>query len=59
MTNAKIVFRFLEGILLYPLLLIGCLVLGFLASLSIAVTGSTKVFFIYLKDEFKNGSSDR
>jgi hypothetical protein len=57
MKNSKIVIKILEGLLLYPLLLIGCLVLGFLASLSIAVTGSTKVFFIYLKDEFKNGKT--
>jgi hypothetical protein len=59
MKNSKTVIKILEGLILYPLLLIGCLVLGFLASLSIAVTGSTKVFFIYLKDEFKNGSPDR
>jgi hypothetical protein len=57
MTKSKTVIKILEGIILYPLLLIGCLVLGFLASISIAVTGSTKVFFIYLKDEFKNGKT--
>jgi len=56
-TNSKTVIKIIEGIILYPLLLIGCLLLGFLASISIAVTGSTKVFFIYLKDEFKNGKT--
>jgi hypothetical protein len=57
MTNSKTVIKILEGIILYPLLLLGCLLLGFLASISIAVTGTTKVFFIHLKEEFKNGSA--